>query len=112
MAKRPYAFTLIAYVDEVAAGLVNCFEQFSTFACKPLINIHDVVVLKQHRGRGISKRMLEQVEQIALEKDCCKLTLEVLTGNAVARSAYQGFGFSSYQLSPETGSAEFWQKLL
>ena len=112
LAKRPYAFTLIAYVDDRAAGLVTCFELFSTFACKPLINIHDVVVLKEYRGRGLSKQLLERVEKISRDKQCCKLTLEVLSGNAVARSAYQDFGFSGYQLSPETGTAEFWQKVL
>ena len=112
LAKRPYAFTLIGYIDGQAAGLITCFEQFSTFACQPLINIHDVVVLKPYRGRGISKQMLAKVEQIARQKGCCKLTLEVLAGNQVARAAYRRFGFSGYELSPETGQAEFWQKVL
>ena len=112
LAKRPYAFTLIGYVDGNAAGLITCFEQFSTFACKPLINIHDVVVLQAYRGRGLSKQMLVAVEQIARQKGCCKLTLEVLVGNSVARAAYRRFGFSGYELSPETGQADFWQKVL
>ncbi len=112
LATRSYAFTLIGYIDGNAAGLINCFEQFATFACKPLINIHDVVVLKLYRGRGLSKQMLAQVEQIAQQKGCCKLTLEVLSGNPIARAAYSSFGFSGYELSPETGQAEFWQKAL
>ncbi len=56
--------------------------------------------------------MLVAVEQIAQQKGCCKLTLEVLVGNSVARAAYRRFGFSGYELSPETGEAEFWQKVL
>jgi hypothetical protein len=28
---------------EVAVGLVNCFEGFSTFACKPLVNVHELL---------------------------------------------------------------------
>ena len=44
LSKRPYAFSVIAYIEGKAAGLINCFEAFSTFRCKPLVNIHDVIV--------------------------------------------------------------------
>jgi len=43
---------------------------------------------------------------------CCKLTLEVLEGNTVARAAYQACGYSGYELNPEIGKALFWQKKL
>lgn len=112
LARRPYAFSILAYMDDVPVGLVNCFEAFSSFACKPLINIHDVIVLEEYRSQGISRRMLEQVEAIARAKGCCKLTLEVLSNNAPAKSAYEQFGFSGYQLDPNAGSALFWQKPL
>ncbi len=45
LSKLPYAFSIISYVNGIAAGLVTCFELFSTFSCKPLINIHDIIVL-------------------------------------------------------------------
>lgn len=112
LAKLPHAFTLIAYADGKPAGLVNCFGAFSTFTCKPLVNIHDVVVLKEFRGNGISQLMLEKVEEIARAKGCCKLTLEVLGNNRVAKSAYRKFGFADYELDPEAGTALFWQKIL
>ena len=53
LAERDDAITLFARDGEQYAGLVNCFEGFSTFACKPLLNIHDVVVLAPFRGRGV-----------------------------------------------------------
>ena len=112
LARLPYAFSVIAYVDGGPAGLVNCFEAFSTFACKPLVNIHDVIVLKQYRGHGLSQKMLSEVEAIANAKGCCKLTLEVLSGNDVAKAAYQKFGFRGYELDPKLGVALFWQKKL
>jgi ribosomal protein S18 acetylase RimI-like enzyme len=56
--------------------------------------------------------MLKKVEQIARENGCCKLTLEVLEGNEVARSAYSSFGFESYALEPKMGQALFLQKKL
>ncbi len=112
LSKRPYAFTVISYVNGVAAGLVNCFELFSTFSCKPLVNIHDVIVLEKYRGHGISQKMFERVEKIAISRGCCKLTLEVLEGNRIAQSSYNKFGFSDYELDPKMGRALFWQKVL
>jgi ribosomal protein S18 acetylase RimI-like enzyme len=103
---------VIAYVDGAPAGLVNCFEGFSTFQGRPLVNIHDVVVLAEFRGRGIARRMLDRVEEIARARGCCKLTLEVLSNNQAAKSAYRKFGFSDYRLDPEAGTALFWQKKL
>jgi len=44
LAKRPHAFSVLAFVGGEPAGLVNCFEGFSTFACRPLVNVHDVMV--------------------------------------------------------------------
>lgn len=110
LAARNYAHKVIAYIDGEPAGLVNVFEAFSTFKAKPLMNIHDVVVIPEYRGLGLSQKMLEKVEELAKEKGCCKLTLEVLSGNAVAKSAYEKFGFSGYELDPKAGQALFWQK--
>ncbi len=112
LSKLPHAFSVISYVNNQPAGLINCFEAFSTFSCKPLVNIHDVMVLKEFRGNDLSQKMLERVEEIALAKGCCKLTLEVLSENKVARSSYEKYGFSGYELDPKKGSAQFWQKLI
>jgi GNAT superfamily N-acetyltransferase len=110
--KRPGIHVLLAFAGENAVGLLICMEGFSTFACKPLLNIHDLVVTPGYRGQGISTRLLRTCEKLALENGCCKLTLEVLEGNTVARAAYARFGFAPYELSPETGQAMFWEKKL
>lgn len=112
LARLPHAFSLIAYLDGAAIGLVNCFEAFSTFAARPLINIHDFVVLAAYRGRGVSQHLLQAVEAAARERGCCKITLEVLSGNEAARAAYAKFGFRDYTLDVRAGSALFWQKPL
>jgi ribosomal protein S18 acetylase RimI-like enzyme len=112
LAAEPGAFSILAFVDERPAGLVNCFQALSTFRAKPLINIHDVTVLPEYRGRGLSTAMLKKVEAIARERGCCKLTLEVLEGNRIARRAYEKFGFSGYELDPVLGQALFWEKKL
>jgi GNAT superfamily N-acetyltransferase len=112
LVERKIARSVLAYVDNEAVGLINCFEGFSTFACQPLLNIHDVVVSQKFRGQGLSKLMFAKVEEIAREMGCCKLTLEVLAGNTVAQGAYRAVGFAGFELDPAMGQALFWEKKL
>lgn len=112
LARRPQMFSVLAFDGEHAVGLVNCVEGFSTFACKPLVNIHDVVVLSSHRGQRVGEQMLKRVEEIARERGACKLTLEVLQGNRSANRLYERLGFAGYELDPAMGKAQFLQKWL
>jgi ribosomal protein S18 acetylase RimI-like enzyme len=112
LAARPQAFSVLAFAGDEPVGLVNCIEGFSTFACRPLVNIHDVAVLPGHRGRRVAERMLALVQDIARERGACKLTLEVLSGNASAVRLYERVGFAGYQLDPAMGTAQFFQKWL
>lgn len=107
---RPDFHGVLARVDGRPAGLILAFEGFSTFACQPLLNLHDVVVTEAHRGQGLARAMLAETEALARDLGCCKLTLEVLDGNAPARRAYQRFGFTAYELDPAQGKALFWEK--
>lgn len=110
LAALPHALSFLCYVDGRAAGLANCFEGFSTFSCKKLLNIHDIAVLAEFRGLGLSQHLLQAIEVAARELDCAKVTLEVLDGNGPAKRAYEKFGFAPYQLDPAMGQALFWQK--
>ncbi len=110
--KLPSAISLLGFCDGRPAGLMNAFFGFSTFQARPLLNIHDLIVLPEYRGLGLSQRLLAAAESMARAKDCCKLTLEVLSGNAVAMGAYRKFGFAGYDLDPRHGQALFCQKKL
>ena len=112
LAARPQAFSVLAFDGQQPVGLINCIEGFSTFACRPLVNVHDVVVLASHRGRRVGEQMLALVEQLARERGACKLTLEVLAGNRSAITLYERVGFAGYQLDPAMGQAQFLQKWL
>ena len=108
----PNAFSVLCYAEDKPVGLANCFQGFSTFACRPLINIHDLMVLPEARRNGASQALLMFVEQIARERRCCKATLEVLDGNDKARNAYEKYGFKDYALGDEYGSGRLMQKSL
>lgn len=109
---RPTVYIILAMDDEIPAGLLTCIEGFSTFACRPLLNIHDAIVSAEYRGRGLCKQMLKAAELLAIRIGCCKMTLEVLEGNNAAQAAYQSFGFKGYELDPQMGRAMFWEKSL
>lgn len=112
LAARPTAFSVLAFESGQAVGLINCIEGFSTFACRPLVNVHDVAVLAGHRGKGVAQHMLTVVEAIARARGACKLTLEVLSGNRSALRLYERAGFAPYALDPAMGQAQFLQKWL
>lgn len=112
LSARPTAYTVLAFDGAQVVGLVNCIEGFSTFACRPLVNVHDVAVAASHRGRRVGEQMLALAERIARERGACKMTLEVLAGNRSAQALYARIGFESYQLDPAMGDAQFLQKWL
>lgn len=107
MANHPAAFIVLACIEDRAIGFATCFELFSTFEVKPFINIHDIFILPEYRGYGIGRGVLEYISQIAIEKKCCKVSLEVRTDNGVAQGLYRSVGFGE-----ATPDMLFWVKKL
>jgi ribosomal protein S18 acetylase RimI-like enzyme len=110
--RHPTTLIFLAFDGVQSIGAAVCFIGFSSFAAKPIINIHDFVVLPASRGKGIGRQLLEAVEAKARELGCCKLTLEVMDKNHQAIRMYQAAGFERYSLQEETGAAIFMSKPL
>ena len=107
-----HALSLLAFVGDEPIGLLNAFETLSTFKAKPLINIHDIAVTENWRRKGVGRALILELENIARQRGCAKLTLEVLEKNLGAQVLYRELGFEGYQLQEEFGRALFWQKAL
>jgi ribosomal protein S18 acetylase RimI-like enzyme len=90
------ALVLLAFANERPVGVAICFFALSTFRARPLLNIHDLAVLPDYRGRGVGRALLQAAEDQARQKGCCKLTLEVQDDNTRARVLYQHFGFEDF----------------
>jgi len=73
-------FIVLAFKDDKPAGLLTAIEGFSTFACQPLLNVHNVVVYQDFRGQGVTALLFSKTEEIAKLRNGCKITLEVLAG--------------------------------
>jgi ribosomal protein S18 acetylase RimI-like enzyme len=110
--KHPTTVIFLAFRGTLPIGIAVCFRGFSTFAARPLINIHDLAVLPAHRGYGAGRLLLEAVEGKARSLGCCKVTLEVQENNRRARHVYEAAGFAQAQYQEAAGGSLFYSKLL
>ena len=110
--QHPTTLIFLAYDGAEAVGIATCFLGFSTFAARPLINIHDLGVLPSQRGRGIGRLLLEAVAAKGRSLGCCKLTLETQENNHRARRIYAAAGFVQNSYTAEAGGALFLAKKL
>ena len=88
---------LMAFIEGEAVGIAVCKWGFSTFAGKPYINIHDLAVLPEYRGKGIGRALMQEVERRARAHGCCKVSLEVHDSNEGAKKLYASEGFGPWE---------------
>jgi len=98
---HPTTRIFLAYDGPEAVGIATCFVGFSTFNARPLLNVHDLHVVKSHRRHGVATRLLQAVEEEARVLGCCKVTLEVQEKNHTAQALYGHLGFVSAGLFRE-----------
>jgi ribosomal protein S18 acetylase RimI-like enzyme len=98
--QHPTALVFLAFQAHKAVGIAVCFAGFSTFAARPLLNIHDLAVLPDYRRHGVGRQLLAAVEARGRALGCCKLTLEVREDNDRAQRLYRDVGFSHVQCTP------------
>lgn len=108
--EQPNGHHFLAYDADAAIGLAICFRGFSTFNARPILNIHDLAVVPEVRGRGVGRQLLAAVEEQATSLGCCAITLEVRADNTIARGLYERFGFEPGE--PTTDAMSFWRKTL
>ena len=109
---HPTTHVFLAFDGDSAIGMCVCFAGFSTFAARPLMNIHDIGVLPGLRGHGIGGRMIAAVAAKARKLGCCKLTLEVRRDNRRARGLYRKAGFAQVTVERGRVPVEFWERPL
>jgi GNAT superfamily N-acetyltransferase len=109
---HPTTLIFLAYLQNIPVGLATCFRGYSTFAARPIINISDLAVLPEHRGKGVGRQLLAAVEAKACVLQCSKVTLEVQENNALARRVYERAGFAQAVYGPATGGSLYYWKTL
>ncbi|MEM6328942.1 MAG: GNAT family N-acetyltransferase [Planctomycetota bacterium] len=109
---HPKSLVLMAFDGGTPVGVAVCFEGYGTFAARPLINLHDLVVAPTARGRGVGGRLLEAVEAEARRRGCCFVTLEVSGQNTGAQRLYRRHGFVGGASIDPPHAMMFWKKPL
>ncbi len=90
--KTKYAEVLIAEYNGKPAGQALFFYNYSTFLAKPGIYLEDLFVKPEYRGKGIGKKLITNLIQIAKEKDYGRVEWAVLDWNESAIKFYKNLG--------------------
>ena len=90
--ERPTAEVVIAEADGVPAGFALFFHSFSTFLGQPGLYLEDLFVLPGHRGRGIGRRLMVHLAQLAVARGCGRFEWSVLDWNEPAIRLYRSLG--------------------
>jgi GNAT superfamily N-acetyltransferase len=90
--KHHYAEVILAEYNDQPAGQALFFHNFSTFKGRPGIYLEDLYVRPEFRGKGIGKKLLEEVITLAKERKCKRVEWVVLDWNKNAIDFYKSLG--------------------
>lgn len=106
--ESPVAQVVLAMAGGEAAGFALWFRNYSTFLAKPGIYLEDLFVFPAFRGRGIGRKLLEHLAQVAMSLGYGRLEWAVLDWNEDAIRFYKSLGatpMSDWTTYRATGAA-------
>jgi GNAT superfamily N-acetyltransferase len=84
----------VAETNNNLVGFVQLYPLFSSTRMQRLWLLNDLFVEKDHRGRGISKQLIEASKNLCKQTNACGLMLETAKSNIVGNQLYPKVGFS------------------
>ena len=83
----------VAEIDNLElVGFVQLFPIFSSTKMQRLWLLNDLFVAKEHRGKGISKKLIESSKELCKQTNACGLILETAKTNFVGNQLYPKVG--------------------
>lgn len=76
-----------------ALGFVQLFPSFSSLKAQRLWVLNDLFVAPEGRGKGVGRALMDRARRHAEETGACRLTLETMHDNHVAKSLYLSLGY-------------------
>ncbi|MBI3939448.1 MAG: GNAT family N-acetyltransferase [Acidobacteria bacterium] len=87
-----YAEVLIGEYNDQPVAFALFFHNLSTFLGRPGIYLEDLYVKPDFRGKGIGRKMLVHLANLAIGRGCGRLEWSVLDWNEPAIRFYKGLG--------------------
>lgn len=110
--RQPHLIALLALDGENPVGCAVGFHHLYLFAGQPVANVQFLFVQPEYQRRGIARKLMQSFEDRARTLGCCRLTLEVRTGNVPAKSLYAALEYRQAVFGPERDTLEYWEKAL
>ncbi len=86
----------IAEIDGKLVGFVQLYPLFSSTRMKRYWLLNDLYVNEDHRGKGFSKKLIEEAKELARSTDACGILLETGRSNDIGNRLYPSCGFEMY----------------
>lgn len=87
----------VIFVSQNEAGILTGFVQlypiFSSTRMKRLWLLNDLFVEPTQRGKGISKKLIQQAQKLCVETESCGMILETAKSNIIGNKLYPETGF-------------------
>lgn len=80
--------------DDTLVGFVQLYPLFSSTRMKRLWLLNDLFVDKEHRGKGISKQLIDSSKELCKQTNACGLILETAKTNSIGNELYPTVGFT------------------
>ncbi|MBH68741.1 MAG: GNAT family N-acetyltransferase [Rhodospirillaceae bacterium] len=91
--REPKFKAIIASSVNQPVGIALYFFTYSSWAARSVLNLHDIIVSKEFRGKGVGRHLIAYLAIKAKQEECCRIDLEVRSYNQ-ARKFYEKLGFS------------------
>ena len=85
----------VAEIDGKPAGFVACDATWHSFFDEDVGEIHEIVVAREYRGKGIGKRLMEAAENYLKSRGHKKIELWVGERNYAAKKFYEKLGYTA-----------------
>jgi GNAT superfamily N-acetyltransferase len=82
---------VLAEWQGVVAGYVAFFEGYSTFRAAPTLQVDDLYVKNEFRGRHVAFELFRYVLQEAKRRECARVEWRIIEGNEEAFGFYERF---------------------
>ncbi|MBM7419306.1 MULTISPECIES: GNAT family N-acetyltransferase [Chryseobacterium] len=86
----------VAESEGKLTGFVQLYPLFSSTRMKRYWLLNDLYVNKNYRGKGFSKKLIEEAKQLAKSTDASGILLETGKSNNIGNQLYPSCGFEIY----------------